>query len=312
MISQIKPLREYFGEFRAMQVGSRDVEAFKSQLKAEKKANATVNRSLQLLSQAYGYALESDPPKLSRAPRIERYSEKGNERKGKFSPAEAEAVFNSLPPYMSDVARFAYETGHRSNEIRQLEWPHLEADVILPGSISKSREEEQIALTEEIEEILARRRADRRPGCNLIFHHDGAPIVDYRKCWRSACVCLGLGAYYCRDCRDAQGRYTSKLDAGKKCSVCGKSWPENPKYIGRIFHDFRRSAAHEAWKAGSSVGDCMKITGHKTSSMFKRYADLFSDEEKRAQQRAVQSKRREWKKAQAENVITMPKRTAVQ
>jgi hypothetical protein len=36
----------------------------------------------------------------------------------------------------------------------------------------------------------------------------------------------------------------------------------------------------------------MKITGHKTSSMFKRYADLFSDEEKRAQQCAVQSKRR--------------------
>jgi hypothetical protein len=31
----------------------------------------------------------------------------------------------------------------------------------------------------------------------------------------------------------------------------------------------------------------MKITGHKTSSMFKRYADLFSDEEKRTQQRAV-------------------------
>jgi hypothetical protein len=30
----------------------------------------------------------------------------------------------------------------------------------------------------------------------------------------------------------------------------------------------------------------MKITGHKTSSMFKRYADLFSDEEQRAQERA--------------------------
>ena len=55
----------------------------------------------------------------------------------------------------------------------------------------------------------------------------------------------------------------------------------------RIFHDFRRSAAHEAWKAGSSGDDCMKITGHKTSSMFKRYADLFSDEEKRTQQRAA-------------------------
>jgi hypothetical protein len=167
-------------------------------------------------------------------------------------------------------------------------------------------------LTEEIEEILARRESDRRPGCDLIFHHDGAPIVDYRKCWRSACVTLGLGAYYCRNCRDAQGRYTSKLDVDKKCSACGKSWSENPKYIGRFFHDFRRSAAHEAWKSGAAVHDCMKITGHKTDSMFLRYADLFSDKEKRAQQLAAQSNRREWKKAQAENVITMPKRQAVQ
>jgi hypothetical protein len=34
----------------------------------------------------------------------------------------------------------------------------------------------------------------------------------------------------------------------------------------------------------------MKITGHKTSSMFKRYADLFSDEEQWAQQHALQNR----------------------
>ena len=56
----------------------------------------------------------------------------------------------------------------------------------------------------------------------------------------------------------------------------------------------------------------MKITGHKTSSMFKSYADLFSDEEQRAQQRVVQNRRREWKKSQAANVVTMPTRTTVQ
>jgi hypothetical protein len=56
----------------------------------------------------------------------------------------------------------------------------------------------------------------------------------------------------------------------------------------------------------------MKITGHKTSSMFKRYADLFSDEEQRAQQRAVQNRRREWKKVLAANVVTMPTRTTFQ
>jgi hypothetical protein len=46
--------------------------------------------------------------------------------------------------------------------------------------------------------------------------------------------------------------------------------------------------------------------------MFRRYADLFSDEEVREQQRAVQNKRREWKKTQAENVLTKPQRVAVQ
>jgi hypothetical protein len=108
MTSHLKPLREFFGTLRAMQVGTRDVEAFKSQLKAETKANATVNRSLQLLSQAYSYAVTSDPPKLNRAPKIKRYSEKGNQRKGKFSPAEAEAIINRIEFYVPKNFRNAF------------------------------------------------------------------------------------------------------------------------------------------------------------------------------------------------------------
>lgn len=53
MKSHLQPLRDFFGTSRAMRIGSSDIETFKSQLKAEKKANATVNRSLQLLSQAF-------------------------------------------------------------------------------------------------------------------------------------------------------------------------------------------------------------------------------------------------------------------
>jgi hypothetical protein len=120
-----------------------------------------------------------------------------------------------------------------------------------------------------------------------------------------------LGAYYCRNCRDEVGRYISALDANTKCPHCGSKWTaEDAKYIGRIFHDFRRSAAHEMWKAGNSKEECMEVTGHKTASMFKRYADLFSEEEKRARQLEVQRKRRVWRNAQSENVVMMPKRQA--
>jgi integrase len=312
MTSHLKRVRDYFGEQRAVRVGSRDVEAFIARLKDEKRANATINRSLQLLSQAYQYAVSGDPQKLSRALKVERLDESGNRRKGKFTPTEAELVAASLPPYMSDVAKFAYETGARAGEILQLRWGHLDGDAIrVPGEITKNRDDRCIVLTDELEEILARRKRNTRPGCDLIFHNDGRAISDYRKCWHTACVSNGLGAYFCRDCRDVGGRYLCVLDAAKKCVGCGKKW-EVPKYIGRFFHDFRRSAAHELWKAGSSAEECMTVTGHKTASMFKRYADLFTDEEQRARQIAVQQRRREWRTSQTEKVIAMPKRVAVQ
>jgi hypothetical protein len=49
-------------------------------------------------------------------------------------------------------------------------------------------------------------------GCDLIFHNGGKQILNYQNCWRSACVGLGLGAWYCRDCRDVDGVYISKFE----------------------------------------------------------------------------------------------------
>ena len=204
------------------------------------------------------------------------------------------------------------EVGSRSGEIRKLRWSYVDLDSILdsinvPGAICKNGKDRIISMTAELEEIIERRRQAKVPGCDLVFHHNGKRITSYAKAWKTACVINGLGAFYCRDCRDDQGQYVAVLDAKKTCLRCNRYWRE-PKYIGRIFHDFRRSAAHELWKAGNSQEECMEITGHSSTSMFKRYADLFSDAEKKARQQATQQKRREWKAAQSANVIAMPKR----
>ena len=63
----------------------------------------------------------------------------------------------------------------------------------VPAKDTKNRTPHSIVLTPELEEILARRRAARVDGCELIFHHNGRPIRDYRKGWHSACVINGLG-----------------------------------------------------------------------------------------------------------------------
>jgi integrase len=302
MLSHLKRVRDYFGGMWAVAVNQRHVEDFISLLKGKNYANATINRATQLLGQAFAIAAAATPPKVLRPLKIEKLDESDNVRKGKFTEREAEAVASSLPVYMSDAARFAYQTGSRAGEILKLRWDYLDHDAItVPGKIAKNRTARSIALTPELEEIIARRRAARVEGCNLIFHHDGRPIGDYRKCWQTACLVNGLGRLYCRDCRDEDGNYSSVLDIERRCARCGRKC-EGPKYVGRLFHDFRRSAAHEMWLGGSTTEDCRKVTGHKTDTMFLRYADLFSEPEIRSRQREVQRRRREWRQAEAELV----------
>src|ERR1700675_4510283 len=121
-------------------------------------------------------------------------------------------------------------------------------------------------------------------------------------------VINGFGRFYCRDCRNQSQEYIAVLDAKRTCPRCEKKW-EQPKYVGKLFHDFRRTAAHELWKAGNTVEDCMEVT-HATPAMFKRYADLFTEKEKQARQREVQQRRREWRESQLEKPMATP--TALQ
>ena len=46
--------------------------------------------------------------------------------------------------------------------------------------------------------------------------------------------------------------------------------------------------------------------GRATPSMFRRYADLFSESEERNRQLEVQERRRQWRENQAHDLATMP------
>jgi len=67
-----------------------------------------------------------------------------------------------------------------------------------------------------------------------VFHRNGRPIKDYRKAWKKACI-----------------------DAGVP---------------NRIPHDFRRTAVRNLERAGVSRSVAMKLTGHKTEAVYRRYA----------------------------------------
>ena len=277
----MKPLREYFGNWRAVDVTSDALSSYIEEMLENGYTAATVNRRTQLLGQAFKLALRTK--KLSASPFIPRLSEVGNEREGFFETEHLEAVLKHLPECLRDFAKCGFLIGWRKGALQSLRWSDVTDDVIYLQAIhSKNRKPESVPLEGELREIIERRRASAvwqdkdKEGhfSEYVFHDQGQPIGDFRKAWWRACCASGVGKLVCPSCR-------IEVDAEHNCASCGKAWKRAElKYIGALFHDFRRTAARNLVRAGVPVPVAMKITGHRTDSMFRRYA-IVNEEQKR-------------------------------
>ena len=277
--SHLKHIRSQFGTWRALEIGAEEVNRYIQKRLAAGAAPATINRSTQLLGQAFKLAVENRI--LSDAPKIRHLSEKGNVRQGFFSDAEFHALAEHLPAYLRDFTRFGYLTGWRKGEIASLRWEDVDSDVIrLRGENAKNGEGRSITLDGELGELIERRKSDRQvktEGSTMlaafVFHNEGNPIGDFRKAWATACAASGLGRFICDRCKTTV--------EGHKCRECGTE----ATYSGHIFHDFRRTAVRNMVRAGVREKVAMTISGHKTRSIFDRYNIVNEDDLRDAMQR---------------------------
>jgi len=279
--SNVKPLRESFGSRRAVTVTSDAIGKYIEQLREDGYSNATVNRRTQLLGQSFKLALRTK--KLTSAPYIPHLSEVGNERQGFLETEHLDSVIQHLPEYLRDFVQCDFLIGWRKGALESLRWTDVTEDVIyLRAKNSKTCKPESLPLEGELRDIVERRRAaavwQSQDGqghfSEYVFHDQGRPIGDFRKAWATACCAAGVGKRVCRGCR-------ADVDEKHRCAECGKEWKrEELKYTGALFHDFRRTAARNLVRAGVPVPVAMKITGHRTDSMFRRYA-IVNEEQKR-------------------------------
>lgn len=138
--------------------------------------------------------------------------------------------------------------------------------VRLRGENSKNREARTVTLSGDLADLVERRRSQRqvetKTGVLLsayVFHQKGEPVGDFRKAWATACVAAGLGQFVCDSC--------NRPVKGHTCEACNRE----ARYVGRIFHDFRRTAVRNMVRAGVPERVAMTISGHKTRSIFDRY-----------------------------------------
>jgi len=245
-LSNIKRTRADFGTVRATALSPEAVDLYVEQRLEDGNAKASINRTLQLLRQAYKLA---DLP----APKIRRLDESDNVRRGFFSEAEIRRVLANLPVELADFSLFAWLTGMRKSEIASLRWEDVDGGCIRLRA--KNGTARLIPLEGELSKLIARRKAARQIKIKetvmisaLIFHRKGEPIREFRKSWATACTKAG---------------------------------------ISRLFHDLRRSACRNMVAAGVAQVTAMQVSGHKTDSMFRRYA-IVSETDLRTALRATQ------------------------
>lgn len=150
-----------------------------------------------------------------------------------------------LPEPFRPVVTFAYVTGWRvPSEVLTMTWNRVDfqaGTVRLEPGTTKNDEARVFFLTPELKACLQAQRVatdaaqrETRAVVPWVFHRDGRPVKDFRTAWTNACKAAGVP--------------------------------------GRIVHDFRRTAVRNLEPAGFSRSVAMRMTGHKTEAVYRRYA----------------------------------------
>ncbi len=228
---------------------SETVPMVKGQSKAEPRnvAPATVNRELAMLRRML--RLGARDGLVLRVPHVEMLRE-ADARAGFVDDAQYRSLTAKLPADKRCVVAIAYNFGWRvRSEVLTLERRHVDmaaGTLRLDAGTTKNKDGRVVYLTPELKAMLAdqlarvdqlQRKLERVIPYvfpHLRGPHCGTRIMEFRKAWRKATRAAGLP--------------------------------------GLLVHDLRRSAVRNMERAGVPRSVAMKLTGHRTESVYRRYA----------------------------------------
>ena len=238
----VRHLREDFALSLAIDITADRVSAYyRRRLEVAKPATVRIERAT--LGRMFTLAFRAG--KVSQRPYLPTI-EVRNTRSGFFEEDQLRAVLEELPTDYRVFVEFLHLTGWRLGEAKGLTWRNVDfkaGTLRLDPGTTKNDEGRTFpfAAMPRLAELLREQRehtsALEREGGRLIavvFHRGGRPVGNFREAWHRACARAGVP--------------------------------------GRFVHDLRRTAVRNFERAGVSRSVAMKLSGHKTESIYRRYA----------------------------------------
>jgi integrase len=270
-LNNVKHLRGFFGFDRAIDITPDRLKRYQLARREQGASVATINRECATLRRMFSLAIEAE--KLARRPKFNMLDGE-KVRQGFVDHGDFLRLVAELPEHLKPLVEFLYFGGWRKSAARNLEWKEIDLrgrTARLKVEDSKNNEPWVLPLSGRLWEIVQERARARRLDCVFVFHENGKKIGDFRKAWQTACVAAGLGQFVERE---SEGEPKKKR--------------QRKKYSGLIIHDLRRCAARNLSRAGVGEQIAMRVTGHKTPSMFRRYRIIDENEIREALEKTQQ------------------------
>lgn len=147
----------------------------------------------------------------------------------------------------------AYTFGFRSGELLELRVGQInlfDRTICLDPGGTKNDDGRTIKMTREIFNLTVCVFGKGKD--DYVFTRGGEPVKDFRGAWWALCEKCGFGKFV-------------------------KAEDDKLRWEGLLFHDLRRSAVRNMVRAGIPEVVSMKISGHKSRSVFDRYNDIVSE-----------------------------------
>jgi integrase len=237
------------GKLPAARFGPAQIRLYAAARQREGVENGTINRELAMIRRAFTLGSREEPPLVRKVPYIATLEE-AEPRSGFIEQHQYELLLATLPERFKALFVLGYHYGCRFGELRKLRWEQVDfegAAIRLQAKQTKAKQPRVLPMYGDVRDWLERQREI----CA------GELVFCYRKCANevtkagTAPVELPFG------------RHLEKNGWHEACATAGLP--------GLLFHDLRRSAVRNMERAGIPRSVAMKISGHKTESIYRRY-----------------------------------------